>query len=491
MVGQIARVAIQFLGVVVLARLLSPTDYGLLAMVLAIVGVGEIFRDFGLSNAAIQARELSPQQRSNLFWINTAVGGMLTILAAASAPLVALIFGDRRLIDLTLVLSTTFLLSGISTQLRADLHRQFRFGRLAVAETGGQVLGLAVGIVMAMSGFGYWALAGQQIGQAVVALILLVALAGTRIQRYARGVPMRHFLGYGANLAGAQLLGYASKNVDTLIIGTMLGPGPLGLYNRAFQLLTLPLTQINSPSTRVALPVLSRLQDDKPRYESYLLTGQSVILNAVLAVFSLSAALAAPAIEVLLGPRWSSVAPLFQILAVAGVFQTAGYAVYWIFLSKGLTRSHLRWQLVSRPAFILIVVAGGFWGVTGVAAGYAIANIAQYVPLLFWIRRIADVPVRAILVNFLRALAGYAVCAAAAWAASVPLAASSPVLAIVVGVVVWIVAWVLVVLAWPAFRHDVSSVPRMVRLTRAPRSRPESAPRPTPRSTEEIGAAGV
>ena len=468
MTGQAGRLVVQLLAVVLLARLLTPADYGLVAMVMAILGIAEIVRDFGLSAAAVQARTISEDQRINLFWVNTALGLALTIAALAVAPLVAALYDEPRLTPLAMALAPTFLLNGLSTQLRADLNRQLRFGGLVVSETTGQALGLAVGVVLALAGAGSWALAGQQVAAALVTLTVLAIVARWRPRWYRRGVAIRPLLSFGADIVGAQLIGYVSKNVDTVIIGTTLGASALGLYNRAFQLLTLPLSQINAPSNRVALPVLSRLQDDGPRFSSYLLAGQTVMLHVVVAIFSLAGALAVPLVAVVLGPQWAEAAPLFQILAVAGVFQTAGYSAYWVFLSKGLTRSHLYWQLASRPFFIAVVLVGSLWGLTGVAAGYSIATAATALVGLLWVRRAAGIRVKALFLNIVRIVVAYSLCAGAAFAAS--LAAGPSVLwAILAGVAAWAAVWLLVFACLRPFRRDMATIMRMLSSIRRPK----------------------
>lgn len=481
--GQAVRLVVQLVGVVVLARLLTPADYGLVAMVVAITGVGEIFRDFGLSSAAIQAKQLSPEQKDNLFWINTGIGVLLAVLALAAAPLIAGLYNEPRLALLASVLSVTFVLNGLSTQYRASMSRGLRYGGLAGIDVTAQATGLAFAIALALAGAGYWALAAQQIGVAAVALLGLVLATRWVPGPYRRAAPMRRLLGFGSNLVGAQLLGYASKNIDQVLIGTRFGASATGLYNRAFQLLMLPLNQINAPSTTVALPVLSKLQDERDRYRDFLLTGQTVLLHVVLAVFSLGCALAAPLIVLVLGPQWLDAVPIFQILSLAGVFQSAGYAVYWVFLSKGLTRSFFHWQLISAPGSILIIVIGSLWGVHGVAWGYSVASAIMWALSLAWIRRVSDAPVARMFLNGVRVIVGYSVAGLACFAAMTtasPLVASmsdgnpplqAGILPVAAGVAAWLAALGLVCLAWPAFRHDFAVIGRAVKLLRSPKER--------------------
>lgn len=455
--GQGIRLAIQLAGIVVLARLLDPSDYGLLAMVLAIIGIGELLRDFGLSAAAVQAPDLSSRQRDNLFWISTLVGGGLAVAVALSAPLIALIYSEPRLQGLALVLSITFLLNGVASQFRAGYVRTLRFGRIAVSDTSAQAVGLAVGVGMAVAGLGYWALAGQQVAIALITVLTLVVGAGWRPGRYTRGTPMRSLLGFGGNLFGSQLLGYASKNVDSVVLGIALGPAALGLYNRAFQLSMLPLTQINAPATNVALGVLSRLQDESERYRRYLLAGQTALLAVVLSIFSIGIPLAGPLFEAILGEEWAGAAPIFQILAVAGIFHTAGYTTYWVFLSRGLTRSHLYFELISRPPFIAAVLFGAIWGVVGVAVAYSGATVLMWVAGLFWIRRAAGAPSGAIAANVVKGLLAYGLCGLAAFGAA-QLVSGSAWLMLLLGAGTWGCAWLLLFTLVPPLRADVRTM---------------------------------
>jgi len=459
--GQAVRLGIQLAGLVVLARLLDPTDYGLIAMVLAVVGIAELLRDFGLSAAAVQAPDLSTRQRDNLFWISAVVGAVLAVAVASASPLLAALYAEPRLHGLTLALASTFLFNGIASQYRAGYVRDLRFGRIALSDTLAQAAGLGTGVAMALSGAGYWALAGQQIVIALVALVSLTVASGWRPGRYSRSTPMRALLGFGSNYFGAQLLGYASKNVDSVVLGVTLGPSALGLYNRAFQLSMLPLTQINAPATNVALGVLSRLNTEAERYRRYLLAGQTVLLTVVLAIFSIAIPLAVPLFTAVLGNDWTSAAPVFQILAVSAIFHTAGYTTYWVFLSKGLTRSHLYFELISRPPFIAAVVVGSAWGLMGVAVAYSSATALMWVAGLFWIRGAAGAPSGAIAANVLKGLAAYGVCGVAAFGASA-LGATSSWLMLLFGAMGWLIVWAALFSLIPALRSDIRTMTKMI-----------------------------
>lgn len=412
--AQGARVVIQLAGVVVLARLLTPHEYGLMAMVVALVGIADVVRDLGLGQAAVQARTLGPAERANLFWLNTLIGALLCVAAVASSWGVAALYGEPALQPVVVLFSATLLLRGMSVQFSADLSRSLRFGRLAVAETTGQIAGLAAAIALAAADTGVWALAWQVVVQAAVVLVLGVALTGWLPGPYRRAVPVRPLVRFGAALAGANLLNYASRNVDAVVIGLRFGPVELGSYNRAFQLMTAPLNQLQIPTSRVAVPVLARLQDDPRRFARYILAGQFALLLVVGVISAVSISQPEAVVRVALGGGWDEVAPLFQALAVGGVFQAATQASSWVFVALGLGRQQLLYALATRPVGIVVVVVGSQWGATGVAWAYTAALALYWPASLAWLARCSDAPVGAMLRNGLRGMTVVAVSAGAA-----------------------------------------------------------------------------
>lgn len=468
--AQLFRVGLQFVGIVVLARILTPNDYGLVAMVTAVIGVAEVFRDFGLSMAAVQSKALSKQQRNNLFWLNTLIGAILTVLVFFSAPLVASLFGRAELEPLTQALSVTFLLNGVSTQYRASLNRDMKFFKLNGSEIAGQALGLLIGIVAGIAGWGYWALAAQQVSQALAALVVLVIAARWLPGRYDRSVRTASFLSYGMNLLGVNLLSYASKNLSTVVIGASLGPAQLGQYNRAYQLLTLPLNQINAPATRVALPVLSRLQDSREDFDRFLVRGQSMLLHVVVFTFVLAVAMTPPLVELFLGDQWGDVVPIFRALAIAGIFQSAGYVTYWVFLAKGLTRENLYYSLVTRTLQIVLIVAAAPFGLMPIVWAYVVGVVVSWPLSLVYLRYLRAAPVGPLVSNVLAILAAYAVIGGVTYLTVVTVQVESSLLDVVIGLVVALATAALLCAVWPRYRRELRDLLRVFTKIRKKRS---------------------
>ncbi len=416
--AQGVKILIQVAGVVVLARLLTPGDYGLIAMVTAIIGVAEIFRDFGLSAAAVQAKTLSTGQRNNLFWINTAAGAVLTLLVFLGAPLIALVYGHPELVDLSRALSFVFVINGMTTQYRASLNRSMRFSVLALADICAPFFALVAAILLALNGAGFWALAVQQLATSVILLVILSIGSRWLPGMPRRREPMGDLLSFGWQLAGSLFVGYLGNNVDSLTIGIRFGATPLGLYNRGFQLLMTPLGQLRQPTTQVALPVLSRLREDLDGSNRFLQRGQLALGLTLVAGLGLIIGGAEPVTAVFLGRQWLTVEPILRLLAAAGVFQTLAYVGLWIYLSHGLTKQLFQYTLISTSVKVACILIGSTGGLIGVAWGYAIAPALAWPMSFWWLSRKSPVSVRPLFLGAFRVMSVTAAVALGSYGAS-------------------------------------------------------------------------
>jgi PST family polysaccharide transporter len=401
---------------------------------------------------------LTRGQRDNLFWLNTGIGVALAVLACGLAPVLASVFGDDRLTALTMVLSAVFVLNGASTQYRAMHIRHLRFGRLTAAEISGQLVGLATGIVLAVLGAGYWALVAQQLVQAAATQLVLVLSSGWLPGRIDRAESVRPFLGYGLPLLGSQLLNYTANHADTMVIGLRSGPASLGVYDRAFQLVMMPLLQVQAPSTRVALPVLSRLRGQPSRFAEFLCFGQIVLLTLIGSGFAVLFAQAPAVVFLALGPQWTAVVPIFQVLLVAGFFRAAAYATYWVFLDEGLTRAQFRYALATRPLIVASVVIGSFWGVQGVAVGYTVGAAVAWPVALLWIRKVSEAPAGRMFRNGLRTGVVFSLAAAVSMVSTAGLPADAHVLRLMAGAAAVAGVGLVTALVWPVFRRDLLAI---------------------------------
>ncbi|KIQ17603.1 lipopolysaccharide biosynthesis protein [Rhodococcus sp. MEB064] len=468
--GQVSKIVVQLLGLIVLSRLLGPEQYGLIAMVTAIIGVGELLRDFGLSSAALQAKVLTHRQQSNLFWINTGIGLALGAVVAACSGVISAFYDRPELRVIALSLSVTFLMSGFSTQFRVRLNRNLRFGSLALIDVAAQLMGIGVAVVGALAGWEYHALIAQVIVQSAT-----VAVAGPVVSRWWPGLPRRghdmgHLLRFGGNVVATQLVAYVSRNVDSVLIGARFGSVSLGLYDRAFQIFTSPLNQIQAPATSVALPILRRLDEDDDRYSAFLLRGQAILMHVLLAAFALAWANATWLMNTVFGAQWVPAVPYLQVLLIAGAAQVASYATYWVFLSKGLPGSNLRFTLVSRAFTVAFIVAGSLVSPIAVAWGFALGSIVSWPLGLWWISRVTSAPTGAMFWSGFRAVVTYSICAATAYLMPLEDLIDAGALVAVCRAGVFAVCLAVVCGLSARVRSDIRSVISTVHLVRAKRA---------------------
>lgn len=383
LVLQWTKYLVQVLTLVVLAHLLTPRDYGLVAMVTTIVGLAAVLGDLGLSLAALQARTLSQAQKSNLFWLNGLVG-LVTggLIAAVSGP-VSAFYGEPALVGITIGLASVFVLNGFGVQLKVDVNRKGRFVALGMIDLSGQVAGLIVAVAAAAAGAGYWALVIQQLVGSSVGLITAAAISRWRPSLPSRGADMRPMLRFGRDTLGLHVANYFTTNADSVVVGRVFGATTLGLYNRAFQLVVLPLDQVLAPLTRVFLPRLAEMTDDD-QFNAAIRRLQRVVAYGIVGPLTLLAVAAVPLLEVVLGPQWASAGGLVRVLVLGGVFQALGYVYYWAFLARQRTKELFFSELWGRVPMVVLILVLAQFGVVWVAMAVAIGQALIWLVSTTW-----------------------------------------------------------------------------------------------------------
>jgi PST family polysaccharide transporter len=376
------KFALQTGSTMVLARLLVPSDFGLIAMVTALTGLVTMFKDAGLSLATVQHKDITHDQVSTLFWINVALSSIVMLVIAAAAPAISAFYAEPRLMWITLALAVPMLFGGLTVQHQALLRRQMRFSALAVVEIATLGGGIAVAIAMALLGFGYWSLVGMTAAAALTNAILVWALCDWRPGRPRRGVGVRPLLTFGLNATGASFLNYIGANLDNVLIGWWSGPATLGLYSKAYGLLTMPLRQVSAPMGAVAIPALSRLIDDEARYRRAFVGASQQMLAFTTPMVVFGIVFAGDVIFLLLGPHWESAGRLFAILGFAGLILPYWNATGWVWVSQGRMQEHLRFHCIDAAFKVLSIVIGLPWGAEGVAVGVAV-RYYLVIPILF------------------------------------------------------------------------------------------------------------
>jgi O-antigen/teichoic acid export membrane protein len=382
-VTQGLKFLIGIIGTMILARLLTPQDYGLIGMVAVIIGFVSIFKDLGLSSATIQRAEINRIQISTLFWINVALSFLVMCVCFAIAPFVARFYHEPRLLLITVAYGFGFLLGGLAVQHEALLRRQMRFTALSGAEVLALIASVVTAVVLAWRGAGYWALVMSQLSLGVIYLVSVWILCRWRPGWPSRNAGVRSMLAFGGNLTGFSIINFFARNLDNLLIGKYWGSQQLGLYAKAYQLLLLPIDQVNSPITAVAVPALSRLVDDPDRYrQAYVRIVQKVAIITMPGV-ALMIGTSDWIVRVVLGPQWMDAAWIFSVLGFAGLIQPVANTTGWLFVTQSRTNDMFRLAMFGGPLTMLAIVIGLPWGARGVATSYVIAQICL-TNFLFW-----------------------------------------------------------------------------------------------------------
>ncbi len=387
LMSQAASIVIQLASTVILARLLAPEDYGVIAMVAAVTAFAGLFRDLGLSAASIQKKGLTRAQQSNLFWLNVAMGVLLTVIVAAGAPLVAWFYGRSELKPVTMALSMSFVISSLGSQSGAFLVRQMRFGRKAIAQLSGAIVTLAVAVPFALAGWSYWSLVWGTLAGATVTTLLLFALSPFRPTWPSRGSGVRDMLRFGADVTGFNLVNYFHRNLDNLLIGRYWGADALGLYGRAYALMMFPIHAIRGPIVAVTFPALSRLQNDPKRFLAFVCKASNAIALLSMPIAAFAAVSSESLIVVVLGSKWNEASTIFTCLAIAGFLQPVAAIRGQIMLSTGATRKYLVWGVANAILVSLAFLLGIAWGPVGVAVAYAVATFVIFIPSLVYATR--------------------------------------------------------------------------------------------------------
>jgi PST family polysaccharide transporter len=370
----------------VLARLLTAEDFGLQGMVVVMTGFLALFRDAGLSAVTVQRVTLSHDQVSTLFWINAGVGTVLAILLVVASPAIAAFYHDPRLTSICVVSALAFLIHGFSIQHYALLQRQMRFAALGVIEIVAVSIGALVGVKMALLGYGYWALVGM-----AVATPLMTAVGCWTCLPWMPGAPARHrdmrrMLSMGGTLTLNSVVVYIAYNTEKILLGRFWGAEALGVYGRAYQLISLPAELLMSGVATVAFPLLARFQNEPARLHRAFLKGYSVMLSVTIPTTLGCAVFAGEIVQIMLGPKWREVVPVFRLM----VPTILGFALInpfaWLLISSGRTRRSLHIALLIAPVTIAGAVLGLRFGPKGVAVALSAMMTVLAVPVIVWAR---------------------------------------------------------------------------------------------------------
>jgi len=383
--AQGTKFGLNLVSTVILARLLTPRDFGLVAMVTAFTGFLAMFRHAGLATPTVQREHITHAQVSNLFWINLAVSGLCALILAALAPALAWFYRDSRVTYITLILSTTFLIGGFRVQHLALLKRQMRFKAIALIEVGSIAVGVLVGVVMAVLHFRYWSLVGMSLATEIAAFLLTGSVSQWRPQLPTKGSGIGPLIAFGAHQTAGNFLFSLARGCDNLLLGRFYGPAAVGLYSRGAALVIRPMEQFLLPIDAVFLPTLSRLQSYPERYRFTFLRLYEAIAMSVFFFSSLLLALATPATLVLLGHKWEQVSAIFAGFTFTAIQLPLSSTANWLLTSQGRGKDIFRVTSINALLTLTSFIVGLPFGPLGVAIAFSAVGLLVRLPILYYV----------------------------------------------------------------------------------------------------------
>jgi O-antigen/teichoic acid export membrane protein len=405
--AQFLGIACQTVGVILLARLLKPKDFGLVTMVTAFSLWFSNFGVNGFTEFIIQKQVLNREDINSIFWLYLILAVFLAIIFTLFGFLLVIFYAEPALIGITVAMSTGIILNALFTCHFALLKRDMKFTSIAIAELTAVILSVVFAIAVAEGGMGYWAIVTRQITIPVVTVIaawILCPWRPNRPQYLSRAIPG---LKYAVRVYGNFSLGFLTKNIDKVLIGKYQGPDLLGNYDRAYHLSSMPGVQLLSPLNSIALATLSYLRHDKINYSAFYISATSIIayLGALVAlVMTLSAQDLVP---LLLGSHWTEAGRVVMAFGPGIAAELVYGTCSWLHLSLGTPDRWLRWNLFATTLTIGIFVLTVPFGLVAMATAYSVRTFILVVPALWYAGR----PIQLSLGVLLRSIMAYFVSA--------------------------------------------------------------------------------
>jgi polysaccharide transporter, PST family len=378
------RLAVQLGSQVLLVRLLTPADFGLVAMVAPVVAFAQLFGRMGLLEAVVQRPTISEDELSGLFWINVGIGAALALVLVLGSPAIAWLYGQPRTAGIASCLGALLFVGGCSALPMALMNRRLRFVPLAGIDVAATFATGGVGVAAALLGCGYWSLVLMQVANALVVLVLAWGLAGWR-PSWPRRVPgLTRLLRFGSQVTASSLVHALSYSLDNVLVGLVWGAVPLGFYERGFGLMLRPVIQLTTPFTRVAVPLLSRLQDEPEHYRAAYARLLRAVLFATTPAILFAIVMAPALVPLVLGRRWLAVTPLFVWFGVSALLSPVNSSTNWLFISQNRPQQEVRWNAIGAGISLVAVLIGLPWGALGVAAARVSLGGLLRTPTLWW-----------------------------------------------------------------------------------------------------------
>lgn len=383
--SMLGKAVLMLLQMAILARLLAPSDFGLMALVAAVIAFAQIFSDMGISNAIIHYQKISREALSSLYWLNVLASTLLMLMLMLCSPWIAAWYHEPRLQVILILVSATFFINALGQQLRVTAEKNLRFQQLAGIEVSASFLGLVVAVAVAFSGGGVYALVVGVLTSTAISTALCwgILADGWRPMWRLRLGEIREFLNFGIYIMGFSLINTINMQADILIGGRVLGPVNLGAYSLPKDF-SLRLAMIINPIvTRVGLPVMAKAQDDKVLLKLIYLKTLRMTASVNFPLYMIMAIFAPEIISIMFGSQWQESIPLLRVFAIWGLFRSVGNPAGSLAFALGKGKLIFFWSVGQMLIQIPIFWFGSTYGLGGLAISLLVC--ALMLPFPQWL----------------------------------------------------------------------------------------------------------
>ncbi len=373
-ISQFSIQIFQFITIIILARLLTPEDFGIIGLATLFTGLISVINELGMSAAIIQRKDISDTHMSTSFWASICMGITLFILTVVISPFVADFFNEELIRPILIVSSIGLVIGSFGVVQRALLEKNIDFKNITVIEICAAFGSGTISILLAIKGFGVWSIVLGSVSGTFISIVILWKISKWRPSLKFSFKHFKELFSFGSNVAGSQLLNYIAMRVDYLIIGKMLGTTSLGYYSLARMITSLPVQKVSWSVMRVTFPAFSSVQDNRDVLKKGYL---NVIKYVSLITFPMLAGIFVVApefIHTFYGTKWIPVIALVQILTIQGAIVSVSAMTGTIQYAKGRSDIQFKWQIFTAIIMTIAVLIGSNYGITGVAISLTITT---------------------------------------------------------------------------------------------------------------------
>jgi O-antigen/teichoic acid export membrane protein len=360
---------LQLTQLAILARFLDPSAFGLMALVMVVIGFSQAFLDMGISNAIIYKQEVTKDQLSTLYWVNIFAGLVLFFIIVLIAPFISEFYKEPELTKLILIISLTFIIQPFGQQFMVLWQKKLRFSEIAKIDIVNKSISLVVSVYLAYKGYGVYAIVFGVLAGVISQTIQFVFIG---LKEYRPGFvfkisEVREFLSFGAYQMGEKTINYFNYQIDTILIGKLLGVEALGIYTVAKQIIMSPARIINPIITKVTFPVMAKLQDDIPRLKNIYLKTINYLSSVNFPIYVFIFIFAHDIVLIMFGEKWLEAVYIMKILSIWGALRSTGNPVGSLLLARGKANWGFWWNLGILFYVPIGIYVGSYWGLEGIS----------------------------------------------------------------------------------------------------------------------------